>query len=72
MERPTLFDVISDRIIWICDTCPVCDQDLVLRDDEEILMRVYTGSQDHTVMVGYHRSCFVETENMLGLLDSMK
>ena len=67
MNQLTLFDVISDRILWQCDYCGWCDGGLSLDPKDaadEIVMRVYLGGHDQVCMVGYHKSCLVHHETI--------
>jgi hypothetical protein len=61
MNKITLFDIISDSVIWQCDLCHNCDGILDLDSNnphDEIVLRAYRGQFGHLVIQGYHASCW--------------
>ena len=74
MTKPTLFDLISDRLIWQCEHCGYCDEVLdidTVNPDCEVLIRTYRGGKGHMVMIGYHADCWKKRQEMMDVLDGL-
>jgi len=60
MEKLTLFDLISNEVIWDSSYCYYCENEIELPGDDnnELLIRVYRGGHDHLIFVVFHKSCY--------------
>ena len=74
MTKPTLFDIIADRVIWSCEHCNHCDGDLDLDTDaadDQVVIRAYRGGRGHLVMLGYHSGCWQQNREMMNQLSQI-
>lgn len=60
MQKPTLFDVINDRLIIDINCCGSCEAPLYLDQTKEIFFEVYQGQHGHLVFWGCHRDCLID------------
>lgn len=63
MEHLTLFDSLTDKVLWRTTYCNWCDYLLPRRDelvDDEIAIRAYQGQHGHMVFLGYHAKCYLK------------
>jgi Fe-S oxidoreductase len=67
MNIPTIFDLISDTVIWHCSQCTWCNGELDEDPDrEDIIIRVYRGAKGHKIFVAYHETCYTQRSNLWG------
>jgi hypothetical protein len=71
MTKPTMFDLVSDRLIFHAQHCPYCDSLLDLDNSPGVALTAYQGQFGHVIIYGYHTNCLRERMKTFLLLGAM-